>query len=76
MVLGDSRAVPRGFMRCGLRVGGVAWVSHNAAPGWAAFEAVRHLREVAASGFTLARVIDLERLPHAAGVRFAFGFLA
>ena len=39
----DNRAVISDFIRRKLRVGGVAYVSYNTQPGWAAFAPVRHL---------------------------------
>jgi hypothetical protein len=54
----DNWAVISDFIRRGLLVGGVAQVSCNIPPGWAAFAAVRHLQEVAAAGVTLAQVIE------------------
>lgn len=39
----ENRAVISDFIRRKLRVGGVAYVSYNTQPGWAAFAPVRHL---------------------------------
>jgi hypothetical protein len=39
----ENRAVITDFIRRKLRVGGVAYVSYNTQPGWAAFAPVRHL---------------------------------
>lgn len=39
----DNRAVIVDFIRRKLRVGGVAYISYNTQPGWAAFAPMRHL---------------------------------